>query len=220
MGGCQKFAIPRKIKFKIMIFILILAGLFTGWLLLGRDKKKVEWGPLTVLEISSGEACTFIDPKEAYRHVTLDRNKLAFPEIISHQACDCKIDDDKILIAYINLKSPGELVFKVITPGNSQQRVVLESVSAQRIEEGAYPKIYITDEAYYVWSGCFLYQISKTNLKIEKIQLERPEAPLLTKDGRLFWRQGDFLTLAGNYSDSLFSSTTTVEKYPYVIRRY
>lgn len=182
----QRFTIWRKIKFKAVIFVLILVGLFTGGLFFSRDKEPVEWGPLTVLEINSGDSCTFVDPQEGYYHVTLDRNKLVFPEIINHQACDCKIDDDKILVAYINTKSPSELIFKVITKGNSQRRIILETLSNQRIEEGAYPKIYITEGAYYVLSGRFLYKLSKADLKIEKIQLENYETPLITRDGRLF----------------------------------
>ena len=162
----QQFTIQRKIKFKVMVFIFILAGLFTGWLLFSRGKEGVEWGPLTVLEINSGDSCTFVYPQERYYHVTLDRNKLVFPEIINHQACDCKIDDDKILVAYINTQSPSELIFKVITEGNSQRRIILETLSNQRIEEGAYPKIYITERSYYVLSGRFLYKLSKANLKI------------------------------------------------------
>lgn len=179
-----------------MVFIFILAGLFTGWLLFSRGKEGVEWGPLTVLEINSGDSCTFVYPQERYYHVTLDRNKLVFPEIINHQACDCKIDDDKILVAYINTQSPSELIFKVITEGNSQRRIILETLSNQRIEEGAYPKIYITDKFYYILSGRCLYKLSKMDLKIEKIQLEQLETPLITNGGSLFLRQGDFLTLA------------------------
>lgn len=93
------------------------------------DKKEITWSPLTVLEINSGEKCIFVNPQETYRHVTLDRNKLVFPELIHRNAWDCKIDDDKILVAYINSKSPNELVFKIITQGNSQQRIVLESLN-------------------------------------------------------------------------------------------
>ena len=94
----QQFTIQRKIKFKVMVFIFILAGLFTGWLLFSRGKEGVEWGPLTVLEINSGDSCTFVYPQERYYHVTLDRNKLVFPEIINHQACDCKLMMIKFLL--------------------------------------------------------------------------------------------------------------------------
>ncbi|GAA6391886.1 hypothetical protein I3700191H1_17710 [Megasphaera massiliensis] len=208
----QRFTIWRKIKFKAVIFVLILVGLFTGGLFFSRDKEPVEWGPLTVLEINSGDSCTFVDPQEGYYHVTLDRNKLVFPEIINHQACDCKIDDDKILVAYINTKSPSELIFKVITKGNSQRRIILETLSNQRIEEGAYPKIYITEGAYYVLSGRCLYKLSKADLKIEKIQLESSETPLITRDGRLFFRQGDFLTLDENYGDKKMLQLSSKER--------
>lgn len=208
----QQFTIQRKIKFKVMVFIFILAGLFTGGLLFSRGKEGVEWGPLTVLEINSGDSCTFVYPQERYYHVTLDRNKLVFPEIINHQACDCKIDDDKILVAYINTKSPSELIFKVITEGNSQRRIILETLSNQRIEEGAYSKIYITEKSYYVLSGRFLYKLSKANLKIEKIQLESYETPLITRDGRLFFRQGDFLVLDDDYGDKKMLPLSSKER--------
>ena len=208
----QRFTIWRKIKFKAVIFVLILVGLFTGGLFFSRDKEPVEWGPLTVLEINSGDSCTFVDPQEGYYHVTLDRNKLVLPEIINHQACDCKIDDDKILVAYINTKSPSELIFKVITKGNSQRRIILETLSNQRIEEGAYPKIYITEGAYYVLSGRFLYKLSKADLKIEKIQLENYETPLITRDGRLFFRQGDFLVLDEDYGDKKMLPLSSKER--------
>lgn len=179
-----------------MVFIFILAIFFIGGLLFSSDKEAVEWGSRTVLEIDSGEACTFIAPQEGYSHVTLNKKKLVFPEIINHQACDCKIDDDKILVAYINSKSPSELILKVITQGNGRRQIILETLSDQRIAEGAYPKIYITDKSYYILSGRCLYKLSKMDLKIEKIQLERLETPLITNDGSLLLRQGDFLTLA------------------------
>lgn len=192
----QKFTTQRNIKFKVMVFIFILAIFFIGGLLFSSDKEAVEWGSRTVLEIDSGEACTFIAPQEGYSHVTLNKKKLVFPEIINHQACDCKIDDDKILVAYINSKSPSELILKVITQGNGRRQIILETLSDQRIAEGAYPKIYITDKSYYILSGRCLYKLSKMDLKIEKIQLERLETPLITNDGSLLLRQGDFLTLA------------------------
>lgn len=179
-----------------MVFIFILAIFFIGGLLFSSDKEAVEWGSRTVLEIDSGEVCTFIAPQEGYSHVTLNKKKLVFPEIINHQACDCKIDDDKILVAYINSKSPSELILKVITQGNGRRQIILETLSDQRIAEGAYPKIYITDKSYYILSGRCLYKLSKMDLKIEKIQLERLETPLITNDGSLLLRQGDFLTLA------------------------
>ncbi len=199
----QKFTTQRNINFKVMVFIFILAGLFTGWLLFSRGKEGVEWGPLTVLEIDSGEACTFVAPQEGYIHVTLNKKKLVFPETINHQACDCKIDDDKILVAYINSKSPSELILKVIIQGKGQRQIILETLSDQRIAEGAYPKIYITDKFYYILSGRCLYKLSKANLKIEKIQLESYENPLITRDGRLFFRQGDFLVLDEDYGDTV-----------------
>ncbi len=62
----------------------------------------------------------------------------------------------------------------------------------------AYPKIYVTGESYYVLSECHLYKISKADLKIEQMQLERPETPLITKEDTLFLRQGKFLTLVQN----------------------
>lgn len=208
----QKFTTQRNIKFKVMVFIFILAFFFIGGLLFSSDKEAVEWGPLTVLEINSGDSCTFVYPQERYYHVPLDRNKLVFPEIINHQACDCKIDDDKILVAYINTQSPSELIFKVITEGNSQRRIILETLSNQRIEEGAYPKIYITERSYYVLSGRFLYKLSKANLKIEKIQLESYENPLITRDGRLFFRQGDFLVLDEDYGDKKMLPLSSKER--------
>ncbi len=192
----QKFTTQRNIKFKVMVFIFILAFFFIGGLLFSSDKEAVEWGPRTVLEIDSGEACTFVAPQEGYSHVTLNKKKLVFPETINHQACDCKIDDDKILVAYINSKSPSELILKVIIQGKGQRQIILETLSDQRIAEGAYPKIYITDKFYYILSGRCLYKLSKMDLKIEKIQLERLETPLITNGGSLFLRQGDFLTLA------------------------
>ena len=195
-----------------MVFIFILAIFFIGGLLFSSDKEAVEWGSRTVLEIDSGEACTFIAPQEGYSHVTLNKKKLVFPEIINHQACDCKIDDDKILVAYINSKSPSELILKVITQGNGRRRIILETLSNQRIEEGAYPKIYITERSYYVLSGRFLYKLSKANLKIEKIQLESYETPLITRDGRLFFRQGDFLVLDEDYGDKKMLPLSSKER--------
>lgn len=195
-----------------MVFIFILAIFFIGGLLFSSDKDAVEWGPLTVLEIDSGESCTFVAPQEGYSHVTLNKKKLVFPETINHQACDCKIDDDKILVAYINSKSPSELILKVITQGNGQRQIILETLSDQRIAEGAYPKIYITDKSYYILSGRCLYKLSKTDLKIEKIQLERLETPLITKEGSLLLRQGDFLTLTERNGDKKMLRLSSKER--------
>ena len=195
-----------------MVLILMIAGIFTGWLLFSRNKEDVEWGPLTVLEIDSGETCTFVVPQEGYSHVTLNQENLVFPETINHQAFDCKIDDDKILVVYINSKYPSELVFKVITKAGGPRRIILDVLSDQRIERGAYPKIYITSEYYYILSGRLLYKLSKTNLKIEKIQMERLETPLITNDDRLFLRQGDFLILSDGYGSKKMLPLSSKER--------
>lgn len=190
----QKLTIQRKTKFTVMIGILIFI-LFFVWLMLSRGKKELEWSPSTVLEINSKDYYIFVNPKDAYSHIALNKSKLVSPESINQHACDCKIDGDKILVAYINSKLPNELVFKVIVPDNLPRRVVLETLSDKRIRNGAYPKIYISDEAYYVLSGVYLYKINKIDFQIEQIQMERNETPLITSDDRVFLRRGEFLTL-------------------------
>lgn len=197
----QKFTIQRKIKYTVLLFLLILFSLSFVWLVLSREKRAIEWSPSTVLKISSGHSWIFVDPQDAYHHVMLDENKLVSPEIITRNARDCIIDDDKILIVYMNSNLPSELVFKVITKGNVQRRIVLETFSDKRTKAGPYPEIYRTDEAYYVWSDFCLYKISKGDFKIEQIQLEREETPLITRDDRLFLRRGEFLTLVQTYSN-------------------
>ena len=197
----QKFTIQRKIKYTVLLFLLILFSLSFVWFVLSREKRAIEWSPSTVLKINSGESWIFVDPQDAYHHVTLNENKLVSPEIITHNARDCIIDDDKILVVYMNSNSPSELVFKVITKGNVQRRIVLKTFSDKRIKVDPYPEIYRTDKAYYVWSDLYLYKISKGDFKIEQIQLERKETPLITRDDRLFLRRGEFLTLVQTYSN-------------------
>ena len=49
-------------------------------------------------------------------------------------------------------------------------------------------------------------------LKIEKIQLESYETPLITRDGRLFFRQGDFLVLDEDYGDKKMLPLSSKER--------
>ncbi|MDD6862110.1 MAG: hypothetical protein PUD48_08455, partial [Megasphaera elsdenii] len=90
MAWFQKLTIQRKTKFTVMISILIFI-LFFVWLTLSRGKKELEWSPLTVLEINSKDNYIFVNPKDAYSHIALNKSKLVSPESINQHACDCKI---------------------------------------------------------------------------------------------------------------------------------
>ncbi|WP_288201068.1 hypothetical protein [uncultured Megasphaera sp.] len=202
----------RKIGLTITFSLILLVLFAASWLTLRHEKRAVSWSPDTIIEIKTHTACIFVDPNDAYQHVTLDRNKLVPADMIHSNFFDCKIDANNIVVAYINSKSPKELVFQVIAQGNETRQTVLKILSNKQLYAGAYPKIYITDKAYYVAVDLnseadptviqtYLYKIDKTDFKTEEIQLEGADPPLLTSDRDLFLRKGQFLTKIQNNSD-------------------
>lgn len=182
---------------------ILLIILFHGSYYYFHERQSAEWTRQDIVVIKNGYYYTFVKPDDNYNSVTVDIRSFVRPSEIVDFAIDSKIDKNKLIVTYINRSL--DLIICII--GESDNRIIKVANFDNQSVNSIYPKLWITNNAYFIFIDGNLYKVDKESLDTEKLVSDIEGIPAISATEEIVYKNSkNYISIfASNTIRNLFS---------------